>query len=188
MIAIARPSGSHQWTVCTGSHKMQQDIISSSSSAAADAGTLAHEVATQLFNFYLVEGEFLSDSDLIKIEGVTAEMIDSARLYVHDVIDYCNTHGLIKSLHVEEKLNLDCIYPGMSGTPDSWVFNETDNTLVVWDLKYGFGLVDEYENPQLIIYAAGIISLLKLINVKVKLKIVQPRAYHPDGSIREWTL
>jgi hypothetical protein len=72
--------------------------------------------------------------------------------------------------------------------------------ITVCDFKYGKNVAVEVEqNPQLIYYGLGAIfremkaqkkkDLVKFIqdnNVHVRLMIVQPRAEHEDGPVREW--
>lgn len=74
------------------------------------------------------------------------------------------------------------------GEPDGWVWNAIDGVLKVLDYKYGFGVVEDFENWQLIAYVIGIIDTLGLTDseVKVEMTVVQPRAFHPRGPVRTW--
>jgi hypothetical protein len=75
----------------------------------------------------------------------------------------------------------------MSGTPDFHGFVYGKNRIVVADYKYGFGLINPFENYQLISYVAGIITDLAIDNTtEVNLVIFQPRPYHPAGPKRVW--
>lgn len=62
------------------------------------------------------------------------------------------------------------------------------DTLYVDDLKYGYRLVEPEENWQLLIYAIGEVIRLQKAPKTVVLRIHQPRAYHPDGTTRSWTI
>jgi len=161
----------------------------SNETEAAEEGTACHWLAGDLLLISYVEGKktpvkedivgTLSPNDIL----ITEEMWQASLDYVTDIIsNVCS----ISDIKVEEKVNLDHIYPGMSGTPDAYYFDIRTNTLTVWDLKYGFGIVDVFENKQLMIYASGIIKKLNLKNINVVLKIVQPRAFHSEGTIRSW--
>lgn len=73
-----------------------------------------------------------------------------------------------------------------TGTPDfySW----SPEYLTVIDFKYGHGWVEARENWQLLLYAVLIWRYYggNVMPPKVRLIIVQPRANHPGGPIREW--
>lgn len=71
---------------------------------------------------------------------------------------------------------------------------DPEEYLLVVDLKGGEGIIVEpEENPQLKYYAFGVIdqfersaSITLLPTLKVKIRIVQPRAFHQAGPVREW--
>jgi hypothetical protein len=78
----------------------------------------------------------------------------------------------------------------IAGTYDSSVVSSDAETLFGDDLKYGFGIVDVYECTQLIIYLYGeYLRLGRPASIKrATLGIYQPRAYHPEGIHRTWTI
>ena len=77
-------------------------------------------------------------------------------------------------------------------------FDSGKGTLYVWDYKYGYGIVDEYENWQGLCYAIG--ALDRILNngnpnspqieqyAYVEIRIVQPRPYHKNGPVRPWRI
>lgn len=195
---MIRPSGSHEWYYCHGSQVMQEGIISPADDATEE-GTAAHWVGESVLKSYITKNaEILGHSDFInKLSPnnilITDEIYYGAMTYVNEILNYCNETGLLQSLHVEEKLDISIIYPEMSGTPDCWVYNPNNVELIIWDLKFGYGHVEAYENPQLMIYIAGILQLLNIEGISdqlltVKMIIVQPRSYHSDGNVREWVV
>lgn len=64
----------------------------------------------------------------------------------------------------------------------------SQDMLCIDDLKYGYGLVEVKENWQLIGYAIGEVIRHGRAFDKIRLRIMQPRAQHEDGPIREWIL
>jgi len=93
------------------------------------------------------------------------------------------------SLFVESRVDCSVIHPDNWGTPDAWRL--FDGWLDVWDYKYGHRHVGEYENWQLLDYAAGIVDMLKAqpgVLKGIRLHIVQPRDYHSSGPIRTWAV
>ena len=79
------------------------------------------------------------------------------------------------------------VSPGMYGTADAVALDKSKGILHVVDFKFGEGIVvDVKDNPQLEYYALGALRTLKFPCRKVRMTIIQPRAYHPAGHIRHW--
>jgi hypothetical protein len=75
------------------------------------------------------------------------------------------------------------------GTNDIAIYCPESETLYVVDFKYGKKFVSAQRNPQLRIYALGIIDQLRSEGKRVRnliLAIAQPRVEHEDGTIRCW--
>lgn len=60
--------------------------------------------------------------------------------------------------------------------------------LCIEDLKYGWGIVEVFENWQLLGYAIGEVIRRGEAFSHISLKIHQPRPHHEDGESREWLL
>lgn len=60
--------------------------------------------------------------------------------------------------------------------------------LCIDDLKYGWGIVEVKENWQLLGYAIGEVLRRGQYFPKIRLRILQPRPHHEDGTVREWIL
>lgn len=74
-----------------------------------------------------------------------------------------------------------------SGTAD--IICIVDDTLYVIDFKYGvWHVVSAIDNTQLLLYALGAFAKYGARIKRVVMAIIQPRAYHPDGPIREWAV
>jgi hypothetical protein len=75
------------------------------------------------------------------------------------------------------------------GTADALLYSPIHKHLVVVDFKYGRGVaVQPQENPQAMSYALGAAERYHNRGVNlVTVTIVQPRAPHPRGPVREWT-
>lgn len=195
---MIRPSGSHEWYHCAGSQRMQQGLPPDDSDDTKE-GIAAHWLAVQIITPYIKPNMELATED--KFVGtlapndvlIDAEMWQGVVDYITDVLAYCNSTGLLRSINVEKRIDIDTIFPGMKGTPDCWIYNPYDVELIIWDLKYGYGEVTAFENPALMNYAAGILVLLKVDGISdqeltVKMRIYQPRSYHSEGPMREWVV
>jgi len=117
-------------------------------------------------------------------EGVLAHQIAAAVLrgeggggdeYVALYVDYVRSLG--GELQVEQRLQIP-VGEGMVGVADAIV----DGTHVI-DFKYGEGPVEAKGNWQLLCYAWALPPA-----ESYELTIVQPRAYHPEGPIRTWSV
>lgn len=62
------------------------------------------------------------------------------------------------------------------------------STLYIRDTKYGWGIVEVFENWQLIPYAIGEVIRRQQVFEKIVLIIDQPRPHHEDGPSRAWEL
>lgn len=73
------------------------------------------------------------------------------------------------------------------GKPDA-TFVDNRNYLCIEDLKYGWGIVEVFENWQLLGYAIGEVMKRGVAFEYISLKIHQPRPHHEDGTSREWLI
>ena len=162
--AVLAPSSAAQWVACPGSVLMQQKYPDDTTSEPAIEGTRAHGVAAH----WLTHGE--------PPEGVPDEMIDAVGVYVDDV----KRVGGIR--RIEVRVDARSIHPQCWGTSDT--ISRVGRDLYVWDYKHGFGLVEVWMNWQLIAYASGVAEP----GDTVHLRIVQPRAYHSGGAVRQWVV
>lgn len=200
--SILPPSSAAIWGApggCPGWVYMNQTYPDIETEASRE-GTAAHEVAARLLSSAarancdpVNEGEILPNNVV-----VTAEMLEGADLYVDDVRAVMHASGVYGGalLGIEQKIEVPAVHPQCFGTPDLYLLDAKNNTLYIWDYKYGFDPVEAFENWQLVTYAAGILGHIAkhapLMHdqveptLKVVFRIVQPRAMHREGPIREW--
>ncbi len=76
-------------------------------------------------------------------------------------------------------------FENLTGTGDlTWV---EPHRLTIGDLKFGRGIVEVESNRQLMVYLAGAINRFGPRD-EYRLVILQPRAWHEDGAIREYVV
>lgn len=172
-------SGSHRWLSCLGSVEAEKGI-KDSSSAAADEGTAAHELAEMVLenggNCHDHIGNFLTE---MNTHVVTDEMAD----YVQQYVDRVRAAGGLQMYEV--RVDFSEWVPEGFGTSDVIVID--GDTIHVIDLKYGKGVpVYAENNPQAMLYALGAYSDYSMLNnfKKVKITIDQPRL----DNVSEWEL
>jgi hypothetical protein len=115
---------------------------------------------------------------------VDEEILLATAVYVNTVLSIAPHAGL----QVEKALRIPRVHSDCFGTPDSWYYDVSTGVLHIFDYKYGWGIVEAFENWQAICYYAGILDILGIPDqhIRVIIHIVQPRPYHPEGAARRW--
>jgi len=122
------------------------------------------------------------------------DMYDMARDYSNDILKvYNQASPKTRELRVEGKIDTGVIYPDTYGYVDAMVIDPATRTVTIWDAKYGHTLVEVEENYQLLAYAISILMTELGNKVETKgwtfsLRVYQPRGFHRDGVLREWTV
>src|SRR6056297_256550 len=171
--SIYSASGAHRWMSCPPSAQLEQQFPNETSTYAEE-GTAAHDLAEHKLKKAL---KMRSRKPTSKYQS--DEMDETADCYV----EYCL--GLIEKaketcpdlqILIEQKLDFSDYVPEGFGTGDLVVVGS--GTLHVVDLKYGRGIIVSAEqNPQMMLYALGALSLFDMLYdiKKVSMEIVQPR-------------
>jgi len=181
--AIFAPSSMYPTVKCFGRKTMIAGIIEKEGEEAME-GTAAHWGGEKL----------MTDVDVAGLVGTAApngvifteEMYDAALAYVQEV------HKITPQPFLEDRVYMPQIHNDCWGTVDAWYFDPATWTLYVWDFKYGHGSVISYENWQLMAYVRGILNVICKNNpeieqnIKVSMRIVQPRCYDGLGLVRKW--
>ncbi len=169
-------SSMHRWGNCPGSVKLSEGI-KSVSSAYAEEGTRAHEVAASVLMHKFKNGtKIITDASV-------AEAVD---VYICTIEkDTAGVFGF--KISIEEWCDLSHIHPLLGGTADCIIHYPKQKLLRVYDYKHGAGVSVEVEqNEQLMYYALGALLETKAACEQVEIVIVQPRCDHPDGVVRRW--
>jgi hypothetical protein len=198
--SILAPSSAGIWGKedgCTGYVLMSQMYPETEPNQDSLDGEASHEIGEFIIN-EARQGRTVSDAGLLGLtaeNGVefTEEMIDGARLYAEDVINVMRTTGIFgNGLLVEKRLKMPQIHEVMFGTTDCVIYDGSRGEIWIWDYKFGYEIVEPYMNYQAISYLAGVINHFNIDgitdqNIKVHVRIAQPRAFHRKGPIREWS-
>lgn len=167
-------SSMYRWKSCPGSVALSQGIANVSSVYAKE-GTAAHEVVG------LALERAFSDNKPCKL--ILNDIFKALTVYT----DYIESLKGDNVVHIEHAFDMGDIFENLYGTADCVIYDESKKLLHVIDYKHGAGLpVDVKDNSQLAYYALGALHTLKYPCSHVKMTIVQPRCYHPDGLIRSW--
>lgn len=184
--SVIGPSGMYRTVPCTGSVQMIQ-MHPEPPSTDADEGDAAHWVAGEFLTGTPVTVGTTAPNGVI----VTDDMLRHVAAYTEPIAR--TVVGMINLLIVEQLVTIERIHADCFGTPDCWYYDHANRKLYIWDFKYGWGIVEVFENWQLIAYAAGIVDYLckqyaiQDTDITVDMYLIQPRPYHVDGPVRLWS-
>lgn len=156
---------------CMGSLSMPAAIPGGGDQTQRDEGKAAHWLAEQMFRGAPAHAGLTAPNGHI----VTDDMVEHVSQYV-SALD-CGA------------MEVDTSYAGVSwgvhGRADHIVWR--DATLTIDDFKYGWRPVSPVRNWTLISHAIGWCIRTQQRPDRIVLRIHQPRPYHPDGPLREWS-
>lgn len=183
--AFLAPSSAFRWVKCALAPSLEAAYPETEPSPASLEGTAAHWVVQQALAGAVVQEGAQAPNGV----PVTREMLEAAELvsgHIRDTLG-ADWHAV---LDVELRADARSIHPTHNwGTPDYTAWK--DNTLYIWDFKFGHGIVEAFENWQMINYASGILDEIGVTgesdqSIVVEMTVIQPRAFHRDGTIRRW--
>lgn len=169
-------SASERWLACPGSIQLGQGI-KSVSGRAADEGTDGHTCLETL----LKNGpeKCLATSAFLR-KTYPTEMVMHAEKAAREIWKRTPKGAELLS---ETRCDLTHIDKDAFGTTDA-VIIEPWGYLEVIDYKYGWGVVEPKDNPQMIFYGLAVAHAYDYNFKGIKLTIMQPRAPHEAGPIR----
>lgn len=207
------PSSAYRWVFCEGSVALEAAYPETEEDESAAEGTAAHHAGAEMLlgrepgtvapNGVVLTEEMLDGAqmwvdDVRSIGAPASELQVEQRVYMPRIMDElvtcrdCSGAGLdLTGCSCETCAGTGKVLVQAYGTPDTWLFVPSTGTVYVWDFKFGHGVVEHFENWQLIAYVCGILDLLGIDgrndeHIWCDLRVVQPRAYHREGRVRSW--
>lgn len=173
---------------CAGSLAMEAGMPDTSS-AFAEEGTLAHELAAQCLEnkrdsiTYVGSTLCYPDHGTLKSVVITGDMAEHVQTYVDAIRQYAAAPGA--EMLVEQRLEFSQYVdvPDQFGTSDVVIL--VGDEIQIHDLKYGRGVkVEADNNAQMMLYALGALGEFSLTAdfTRVRMVIHQPRLNH----LSEW--
>jgi hypothetical protein len=187
------PSQADRNALCPGSSALLARVPKAPSSPYAKEGTDAHAVLQAGLENGVRDAvvahreySYLFDVDLDDGTNEFYLAVQAALDYAYDLMDeYPNAQVWIEHEVAVESLNA----PGEAdGFVDFAMYIPDAQKVIVMDYKHGAGIAKEPDCRQLKQYAAGLVygTLAEVVDIQsVTLVIVQPRAFHKNGGIRE---
>lgn len=170
-------STAERWVNCPGSVALGAKVPKRPSGAAAKEGSLAHLC---LEIFLKLHTDPTNTRKRLK-KFFPKEMVEHCfKSFTHLVEN--TPEGAIR--YSEQKVDASHFtMKDQFGTVDCAIVEEFGRLRVI-DFKYGVQPVEAINNLQMIYYALGISEKFHHNFVDVEIKIIQPRAYHKEGSTR----
>lgn len=186
-------SGAERWMHCPGSVQLLRDLKLPETDEPdyRKQGIAAHDLAARCLQKSGVDAWELIGEEAANGEKFTAEMAEAVQVYLDCVRPVMALAADDTQIMIEFPISAPAIHSDFYGTVDLAVILRGDafhdeQILDVTDYKHGEGIVVEVEdNPQAMYYAFGLLQVYTEVH-RVRLRIVQPRAFHPDGPIRMW--
>lgn len=185
--SILPPSGAAAWRRCGLWVAMNQAYPKPDTPESME-GNAAHWVFAEMLAGRIVCEGLIAPNGVV----VTEEMIEGGELVVETV----RARVPAETVRVETPVSVRRINDKCWGTPDIWSFSWVTLELDLFDYKFGHRFVDEFENDQLMIYAAGIIDQLASEKgrspseldqaITINFTIIQPRCFHKGKPVRTW--
>lgn len=188
--AFLAPSSAFRWVRCALSASLEAAYPETEESPSSLEGTAAHWAVQMLLQGTPVAIGTQAPNGV----AITQEMLEAAEM-VRDDIAATLGADWAKLLVIERPVRIQRIHPTQNwGTPDyrAWArLPDGRLRLYIWDFKFGHGVVEAFENWQMIDYVSGLldeadIDGLREQNVTVEMTVIQPRAFHRDGPVRRW--
>ena len=168
---------------CVGSIGLTRQVTTEvQDNEAAEEGTAAHWLAHQMLTApapHPQPGDKAPNGYIIN-----SEMIEHAASYAERVKSNVDVQTLYEApLHWSYNNTVD-----IRVRADVVAYAPAQKALAIVDFKYGHRVVEPQENWQLIAGAIGSAFALEGAPERYHLAIYQPRAPHPDGPWRTWTI
>lgn len=196
--SILPPSSAGIWGKpggCTGSVLMSQAFPDTEGPEAIEGKKFHGLIEYMLLSYKVGENIQAEPGHIESLYGYTDEITEAAKLCRDDVIEVVEAYPEIraKDWNVEAEVKAPRIHDLSYGTVDAHLYARKQRHLYVWDFKFGYGVVEVFENWQLINYAAALFDEFGIDGIAdqcltVHMRVIQPRAFHRDGPIREWEI
>ena len=176
--AVLSASSSHRWLACPPSALLCAKEKDKPSDFALQ-GTDAHTLCEHKLKIALGQQSKDPVENLTFYDEEMAECTDMYAQYVIEQLSEAKERCKDPIVLIEQHLDFSQWVPDGFGTGDCVLVS--DDTLTVIDFKYGLGiLVDAENNPQMMCYALGALSLFDgIYDIKdITMTIFQPRREH----------
>lgn len=175
---------------CNGSVKLPdmnipKDDDGNSRTSTRQEGIAAHFMAVSVFNGTVSDAFEWVDRKAPNGVYMTAEMAEHVEEYLE--IAYATSDP--QRILMEHKTYLsDYSKFEVNGRTDRFIWNSVQSMLIIDDFKYGWRIVEPEDNWTLIFHAVAFCISEQIAPADITFRIIQPRPYHPKGTVRTWSI
>lgn len=181
-------SSAKRWMACPGSVDLLHRFPMPSN-AAANEGTLAHELGENILHERIalaeLDKEISPELEEMMCEDYNDKTIENVMMYVNIVwakYTFRRSQGYNVKLAIELRVKVSSVHADAFGTLDAAVICE-EGPVDIYDYKNGHADVEVEENPQAMYYAIGLQDeCMDEVFTEFHLHIVQPNS----GGHKEW--
>lgn len=178
------PSAAGRWVRCAYAPALEAAYPQTEDGPESLEGTAAHWVNEMT----MMGTPPAVDAQAPNGTATTLQMLEGAEMVLED-IERTLGPAWRSVLRVEQRVQISRTQN--AGTPDYVAWTRTSDgrpLMILWDYKFGYGVVEVFENWQLLNYVMGLLEAAGFVDqtVVVDMRIVQPRAPHRAGPVRSW--
>lgn len=188
--AFLAPSSAFRWVKCALAPSLEAAYPETEAGPSSLEGNAAHWVTQMLLQGTPAALDMQAPNGV----AVTQEMLEAAEMVRDDIVSALGADWA-QRLVIERPVQIPRVHPTHNwGTPDYRAWSQLNNgrrCMHVWDLKFGHGVVEAFENWQMIDYTAGLLDEANIDGLQdqetvVYMTVIQPRASHREGPVRRW--
>ena len=179
------PSKLHRYLRCPAAFTLENTMPEGPSSPQAQEGTMLHDLTERVIYEYLPRYILPTSSEMAEFLKCDIEHANLAHTCYEELLNIYEPHMEWLVEHTVHLTYYGALLVQCSGTPDLILIDKQSKTLYVIDWKFGsFGPILVRDNPQLLAYAAGALTLLpkQMLDYSVQMIIAQPKLNHLDKT------
>jgi hypothetical protein len=179
------PSKLHRYLKCPAAFTLESTLPEGPSSPQAQEGTMLHDLTERAIYEYLPKYVLPTSSEMAEFLKCDIEHANLVHSCYEELLNVYEPHMEWLVEHTVHLTYYAALLVQCSGTPDVVLIDRLNKNLYVIDWKFGsFGPILVRDNPQLLAYAAGALTLLpkQMLGYSVQMIIAQPRLNHLDKT------
>lgn len=167
-----------RFMACNGSYQLEGFISSDDAvNVTQDEGNAAHWLAQQIH------------SNQFNCEELIDRKAPNGVFITNDIAEH--VEGYVNRIGRSGLIEYETSFRGANWEVRSRIDNiehTSENVLKVDDFKYGWAIVNVFENWTLIGHAIGYCLKHQVAPARIVFTIHQPRPFHPEGRVRSWEI
>ena len=182
-------SKAHMWGSPTGCPAWATMAVGypENKSESMREGASAHQLASELITHCAPLWDDWKGKQSVSGIPYTEAMFEGAKMYSEDILACLEDSGCLGINHPFTASKVSTLNTGKC---DAFIHDIDSGVLWIWKYQFGYTPAEVFENWTLLNVACGLLESFKEPHGvhTVTMRIVQPRAFHQDGPVREWSI